>query len=58
MDDVTDIELNQLIEGLKNRGFTFGMLTMLGNWLHDIRLQRGQEIASKQNYIRRIDTNS
>ena len=27
MDNVTDIELNQLIEGLKNRVYTFGMLT-------------------------------
>ena len=26
MDNVTDIEMNQLIEGLKNREFTFGML--------------------------------
>ena len=40
MDNVTDIELNQLIED-KNRVFTFGMLTT-------VRLQRGQRIASKQ----------
>jgi hypothetical protein len=48
MDNVTDIELNQLIEGLKNRVFAFGMLTTVRYRLHDIRLQRGQRIASKQ----------
>jgi hypothetical protein len=48
MDNVTDIELNQLIEGLKNRVFTFGMLTTVRYRLQDIRLQRGQRIASKQ----------
>jgi hypothetical protein len=54
----TDIELNQLIEGLKNRGFTFGMLTTVRQSVARDKVTKRAGNRSKQNHIRGIDTNS